>query len=335
MRRGLIQAIATLAVSATFAQPASAASTTCGTAGRPWVAIRGVVPELPAIAELLRVELESRGIDLDAGAEGCGNDPIATIVVTRSERGAQIVVEVRDQLTAKRVAREVDLAAVPADSRTLTLAVAAAELLRASWAELALANAPPPTVTVPSAIEEALTRELVRPSASSPTAGFGAAAAIEHWTGGSTLYGADLGVMAWLAPRLATVLRLGVRAGATASAPDGQVRASAWVAGADAALRVTPWQADGIDAVARVNLEEVSYFAVPNPTAHGSSESGLALVAGAGAQGWFALSASIRLAIEGLVMVPIRPVRAQDAGRDVTAVSGVGVAGGLGLGAVL
>ena len=335
MRPGLTAAIATILVAGPNARQASAASPACGMPGRPSVAIAGSVPELAALADLLRVELAGRGIDLNEAAAGCETTPIATIAVTRSERGAQIVVEVRDELTAKRVARDVDLAAVPTDSRPLTLAVAADELLRASWAELALVDAPRPAVAVPRAVEESLAREMVRSPSSPTTAGFGVAGIVEHWAGGATLYGADLRATAWPAPRVGAQLRLGLRGSSTVSAPDGQIRTSALVAGAGATVRVTPWERLGIEAVARLDIESVSYVAVPNVTASGSSQSGLALVAGGGVEGWVTVAPSLRLTLEGLMTLPLRPVRAQDSGRDVTAVSGIGVAGGLGLGVVL
>jgi hypothetical protein len=287
------------------------------------------------MSELLRVELGSRGIDLCAAADGPDTAPIATIDVSHSGEGAQIGVEVRDRLTAKRVDREVDLAAVPADGRPLTLAVAADELLRASWAELALASAPPASAPVPPAVEEAVTRDLVRPSRSAPAVGFAAAAAIEHWAGGATLYGPDLRVTAWLASRLAAGLRLGLRDSVTASAPDGQVHATGWVAGAGAKLQITPWQRAGIDGVGRFDVERVSYLATPNPQARGSANAGIAVIAGAGAEGWVDLGASVRIAIEGFATVPVRSVRAQDAGRDVSSISGIGFAGGMGVGVVL
>jgi hypothetical protein len=165
--------------------------------------------------------------------------------------------------------------------------------------------------------------------------GFGVAGVFEHWGGGATLYGPDLRVTAWLAPRLTATLRLGLRDGATASAPDGEVHSSAWVAGAGVALQVTPWQRGGIDGVARLDLERISYVAVPNPRAQGSAQAGFALIAGAGAAGWFDLGVSVRVMIEGVATLPVRPLRAQDAGQDVSAVSGIGFAGGVGVGVVL
>jgi hypothetical protein len=334
MRRGLIFMAAVLVAGATAGE-AAAGPASCGSSGRPWVGIGGSAPELPALTDLLRAELRSRGIDLCAGAEQHDEPPIATVDVSLSEQGAQIVVEVRDRLTAKRVDREVDLAAVPADGRPLTLAVAAGELLRASWAELALASAPPASAPVPPAVEESLGQDLVRPSRSQPTVGFGAAGVIEHWAGGATLYGPDLRVAARLASHLSVALRLGLRDGVTANAPDGEVHPTAWVAGAGATIQVTPWQRVGIDGVGRFDVERVSYVAVPNPRARGSADAGFAVIAGAGVDGWLDLGASVRVMLEGVATVPVRALRPQDAGQDVSSVSGIGFAGGVGVGVVL
>jgi hypothetical protein len=334
MRRGIIAAGVLLAAMTT-SRDLAAASASCSGQGRPWVGITGSAPELSALSELLRAELGSRGIDLCAGPEGPDTAPIATVDVSLSGQGAQIVVEVRDQLTAKRVDREVDLASVPTDSRPLTLAVAADELLRASWAELALASAPRPSAPIPPEVDASLTRDLVRPSRSTNTAAFGAVGAIEHWGGGATLYGADLRVTAWLASPLTATLRLGLRDGLTVTAPDGDVHATAWVAGVGAALQVTPWRRAGVEGVGRFDVERVSYLAFPNAKARGSTDAGVALIAGAGADAWVELGGSIRMAIEGLATVPVRSVRAQDAGRDVSSISGIGFAGGVGVGVVL
>ncbi|HLK39799.1 MAG TPA: hypothetical protein VKU41_23745 [Polyangiaceae bacterium] len=334
MRRELTAAIATLSV-VTTAVAARAGPLACGVPGRPWVEIVGSAPDLPAVTGLLRVELTGRGIDLCPPSEGRDEPPIAAVSVDVSEQAARIVVEVRDRLTAKRVDREVDLGAVPRDGRPLTLAVAAAELLRASWAELALVGAPRTADEVPPAVEEAISRDLATPRRSSPSAGIGVSGALEHFGSGATLYGADVRGAAGFGPRFAAVFRLGLRAAPTAGAPDGEVHSSAWLAGAGAAVRITPWRTGGVDAVARFDVERVSYVAVPAPQARGAAETGTALLAGAGAQGWIEVGPSLRLVLDASLELPFQPVRAQDAGRDVTSVSGIGVAGGLGLGVVL
>jgi len=79
-----------------------------------------------------------------------GAPPLATltIAVDAARGGAGATIEVRDEVTGKRLDRDVDLARIPADGRAAAVAIEADELLRASWAELALdtfaQGAPPP-----------------------------------------------------------------------------------------------------------------------------------------------------------------------------------------------
>ena len=106
---------------------------------RPWVRIDAT----PDVTRLLRAELAPKHIDLcDAPAPGAPA-PIASLTVALASDTATVRVEVRDRVTAKDVTRDVSLADVPEDTRALTIALAADELLRASWVELSLANAPP------------------------------------------------------------------------------------------------------------------------------------------------------------------------------------------------
>src|SRR5262245_3856248 len=54
---------------------------------------------------------------------------------------ATVDIEVRDAVTHKRVRRDVDLSRIPDDGRAAAIAIEADELLRASWAEIALDTA--------------------------------------------------------------------------------------------------------------------------------------------------------------------------------------------------
>jgi hypothetical protein len=252
-----------------------------------------------------------------------------------SEQGAQIVVDIRDSVTAKHLDRGIDLTGLPPDSRPLTLAVAVGELLRASWAELVLKTAPLPAAPVPRAVEDAVALDIERSPRSAPAAVLGVAGAIEYSSGGALLYGEDLRAAMRLTPCLAAAVRLGQRGSSPAGSADGEVHTTAWLAGVGATLRVTPWQHGGIDALARFDVEQVSFVAVPRPGARGGAATGVTLVAGSGGEAWIGLGPSLRLTIDGLVTVPLWPLKAQDAGRDVTAVSGPGVAGGLGLDVLL
>jgi len=237
---------------------------------------------------------------------------------------------VRDAVTAKRVERDVDLDAVPKDGQPLTLALAADELLRASWAELALSTAPPPAAPVPRAVTETVDAS-AKTSHTPPRGAFGAVATLEHYSGGQTLYGADLQGALWVTRRLSAGVRIGLRSASPASAPDGDVRATAFVAGLEASVTATPplWRW-GLDALARFDLERVSYLATPNTGASASGGAATAFVAGAGARVFWSVGGPIRLLAEVLVDLPVQPVQATDAGGSVVSVEGIGVQGALG-----
>ena len=69
---------------------------------------------------------------------------LATLTVDLSPEDtakATVDIEVRDAVTRKRVRRDVDLSRVPDDGRAAAIAIEADELLRASWAEIALDTA--------------------------------------------------------------------------------------------------------------------------------------------------------------------------------------------------
>jgi hypothetical protein len=317
------------------ASPAQAQTEPCGTAERPWVELSGSRAELIEFERLLRAELGTRHIDLcpDAGEHGAA--AVATVTISAHLDGASIVVEVRDRLTAKRVARDLDLAGVPEDGRSLMLAVVADELLRASWAELALASAPAPAMPVPAAVTEIVQQGFAAKSpipTPGPTAGIEAVVAIEHWAGTGTLIGADLRIDVGSASRFGAGLRLGARGAPAALAPDGQVHTTALLGGVSASFRATPAISRyGLDAIVRLDVARISYVALPNPGASGNAQAETTALAGAGMDGWIGLGSATRLLGEVLVNAPLRPVVADDGGRQVTAVSGAGIEGGLGI----
>jgi hypothetical protein len=308
----------------------------CGRGGRPWVGVHasdGLSPGLGAFVQLLRVELGSRSIDLCSSVDADRPPPLATIEVTSGPDAVTLGVEVRDAVTAKHVSRDVALGGVPADSRPLMIAVAADELLRASWAELALRTAPPPARAVPIEVTRSVRDTLEPPAAtSSPRILLGVDGSLERFGSGTTLYGADARFGAWLAPRLSAGLRLGLRSGAAVSAADGTVQPSAWLVGAAGTVTLTPpesWW--GLDAIGRFDVEHVSFVPTPLDTATGSSRSDYALLASLGPQAWFRVASTLRVGAEVLAVVPVRPVDATDAHVGVSGVSGAGLSTQLGL----
>ncbi len=289
---------------------------------------------LASFVGLLRAELASRGIDLCTSVDAEPEPPLATIDVSSAPDAVSLGVEVRDAVTAKHVSRDVALSGVPTDSRPLTIALAADELLRASWAELALRTAAPPPRPVPVEVTRTV-RETIEPAiapASPPRFLLGVDGALQHFGSGTTMYGADARLGAWLAPRVAAGLRFGLLSGGAASATDGSVQPSAWIAGGAAVVTVTPPQHRwGIDALGRFDVEHVSFVGVPRGTATGSSQSDYALLAGLGPQAWFRILPTLRVGAEVLAALPLRGVEAADAHVSFAGVSGVGVSTQLGV----
>lgn len=116
---------------------------------------------------------------------------------------ARLVVD--DHVTDKHLERTVDEPAMPDAARAITVAIAAEELLRASWAEVALrgrALSPPPEVV--SAVEDSLV------TASDVHHALGVSAHATWFTGGAFVVGGELGWQIRVLERFVT--RLGVGA---------------------------------------------------------------------------------------------------------------------------
>jgi hypothetical protein len=112
-----------------------------------------------AFVLLLRIELQEGGITrLDVVAPGAtleGEDSVAKVTMTAApctEAATRIDLAVDDAATKKTMLRTIAVGDVARDARARALALAVAELLRASWSELALPNAPSPAVRVPEAV---------------------------------------------------------------------------------------------------------------------------------------------------------------------------------------
>lgn len=110
-----------------------------------------------AVVAELRAALEVQ--DLELCLEGASDAPPIASLVLVDDGSDAIRVEVRDRVTAKRVERTLALGDFPEDTRPLAIAVAADELLRASWAELVLVDAPEPAVEPPAPVRAMVERE--------------------------------------------------------------------------------------------------------------------------------------------------------------------------------
>src|SRR6478672_5842985 len=141
----------------------------------------------------LQHTLASQGIGACSADAHPNAAPLATLSVDASlddSSKATVDIEVRDAVTHKRVRRDVDLSRIPDDGRAAAIAIEADELLRASWAEIALdtaqarrAEAHPQVVGSVAAV--------LAPARIETSGGLGARAAAERFVGGATLIGAD------------------------------------------------------------------------------------------------------------------------------------------------
>jgi hypothetical protein len=120
-----------------------------------------------AMVSALRIELAADGVRETIVGDG---EAIAAIRIEATPCTAdvrEIVVVIDDAATSKSVRRTIAVDAMPAPSRPRALALAIAELLRASWAELSMVDAPPPREAVPPSIVSAVKlrreREAPRP----------------------------------------------------------------------------------------------------------------------------------------------------------------------------
>ncbi len=270
-----------------------------------------------------------------------GETPIAEVAIEASDAGTATV-HVRDAVTRKDVVRLVRTGAIPSDGRPLALAIAADELLRASWAEILLARAPapppepppqvravveaslplplPPPAAAPRALPQPArepaptSRDLSAPSpdavapASAPHLArvfLGAAPAGERATGGLALGGVDARLGFYPLDRLALSVRIGGRAALSASATDGSTSASAFVGGLGAAVALLPrGRTFELEIPVRVDVDALEFSAHPSAGARGSDGSAVAVVASVGVAASVRFAAAWRVELEGTVGAP-------------------------------
>ena len=140
-------------------------------------------------------------------------------------------IEVADALTNKDVARDILLQSESDGSAALIVAVAADELLRATWAELSFREKPPEVE--PEVIDEPQTEPEPQvtpepPVYVLPSHRLGARAAVDVYFGGNTLWGGDLSYGSHFADRVEWDVWIGPRVGSSKSESDlGKIESSA------------------------------------------------------------------------------------------------------------
>jgi hypothetical protein len=210
---------------------ARAAQAADGCSGdEPWVAVAGDLP--PAFADAVRSDLRAglapSRIEVCAERGSDIHQALARVFIEQlGANGVRYKLEVTDSVTRKRVERQLSLERLPPDGRAFALAVAAEELLRASWAELALRGVHSAESAAPPEVR-AIVADAERPRPRSPRyVALGARLAFEHFTGGQTHYGADLFAALPVGRVAAGLIALGARRALSVRAPHGDIGAQA------------------------------------------------------------------------------------------------------------
>jgi hypothetical protein len=326
---------------AALAWPAAAAAAPCGRPDRPWVGLT-VDPQDAAPLTFddllldLRAELGPRGIEVCAAGTAGADAALATFrIALEGPDHALVRLEIRDEVTQKWVGRRVDLSKLPPDGRALAVAVAADELLRATWAELVLVPRqprPPPPPQVEQAVGAILEARPRAPPATSVRGAF----AVDRYTGGQTHLGVDVGLSRWLGPRIGLDFALGLRAGLPVSAPHGTIHARVEHATAGILLALVPRRLDAaleLSLAASARGMHVDYQGVPDDGASGTHASGWALYALGGVSAALHISPALCLGLSLGAGAPLRSSSASDGDRTVTGISGLGLSGSAGAGA--
>ena len=330
-----------LALCASLLLPSYArAQPTCASGDGPWVQLQLGAQlwndaQRAGVLSDLQHTLAGQGIAACAGDAHPATAALATLSVDLSAEDkakATVDIEVRDAVTHKRVRRDVDLSRIPDDGRAAAIAIEADELLRASWAEIAL-----DTERARQAQQAARpqvvgsVQQVLAPASTEGGGGLGARAALEHFFGGITLIGADGVGRVGLSSRLALEIAGTLRLGPSVTAPHGQV--SALAAGGSVALlfRIAASRRGSLAAGAGVSASWLEFRAEPSPGADAATYANLLAVGNVRVVGRLALGRSVRASAGLTGGVALRGVEATDAGDLVARAKGVALGATLGL----
>jgi hypothetical protein len=299
----------------------------CGSSKRPYVELTfeegGWDPKVQqSIRADLAAGLRTRGLLVCAPDQRGTDAPLASVQLSAAvQNRVAVEIEVHDALTNKYVMREVDIRALPLDARGLALATAAEELLRASWAELALEDAPEPTREPPPEVVDA-----VRPTVVAPREGhvLGVRMVGDHHSAGQTLLGPDLFFDVWFDEHFAAELAIGYRRGLTDTAKHGSVASEAAVFSSDALFSLVGHGSPLLLMMrAGVSIASLAFTGRARGNNLGYEQSGLNITARAALVLRLAIADFFELRLDAGPGINLRAVTAADDGEDVTGARGV------------
>ncbi|HET6333587.1 MAG TPA: hypothetical protein VFG30_10260 [Polyangiales bacterium] len=330
--------VSILALSGTArARPSGDESWRCGQSTRPYVELGfedGWDPKLQqSIRADLAAGLRTRGLLVCSPGQRGSEPPLASVQLSAaSDTRVAVEIQVHDALTNKYVMREVDTRPLPNDARGLALATAAEELLRASWAELAIEDARPPAREPPVEVVQA-----VRPIAVARRNDhvLGVRAAGEHHSGGQTMIGPEAWFDVWFSEHFAAELSIGYRRGLNESSKHGSIQSEAAVFGADALISLAG-RSSRLLLMTRIGFSLAAVEFVGRADANNESRDrrGVNFTARAALVLRLALGDNAELRLDAGPGINLHGLSAVDDGVDVTGTKGALGQAGLGFGAV-
>jgi hypothetical protein len=275
-----------------------------------------------AVGSDLRAGLAPSGIEVCTEAPAGAPEPLARVVIEQVDvASTRFSLDVTDSVTKKRVGRDLALDKLPADGRTLALAVAAEELLRASWAELALRGVHSPQTAAPpevrAVVEQSEPRSTPPPRFIAP----GARVAFEHFLGGQTHYGGDIFLVVPLGTIASGLLSVGARRALSVQAPHGSIGASAL--SVELGLSLALFRQGGLDLGAFVagRVLRLTFEPAGEPGVSARASSGFVIGSRAGVALAFGSPGLLRSYTALGAGLPLRSFEATDSGSVVTGAS--------------
>jgi hypothetical protein len=312
----------------------SHADSGCGRPGRPWVSVAFADGQWPAPLQAsvlgdLRVGLARHGIDACPEGSGPSGARLAAVrLAWLGEPRVVVTVEIKDSVTQKRVSRDIDLSSVPSDGRGFAIAIATDELVWATWVELAMVpRAGAPTRRAPREVVRGVEAELPH----GPESRLGAGAALEHFGGGQTHFGADALLFVPLGERFGIDARLGARGGRDTDSENGRVLSRALAFAAHARFGLVQASSFELDALAGARAMLLELEGEAGEDAVDRTASDMVVTARTGIAPSVELVRGLRLELAGTAGYAVVGLEVTDAGEVVSGASGVELGAWFGL----
>jgi hypothetical protein len=274
-----------------------------------------------AIFQDLRAGLANRHIETCRSEQEVNGAPAAAIrLSTTAIDAVHVTVQIHDQVTDKELSRDVDLSQVPSDGHAFAIALAADELVWASWAEIAIQGNPRKAKAPKQLVAEV--KRSIEPSSGLPRR-LGTQASMDHYLRGLTLFGPDLVFEFNWAPRFGLRIAGGYRQGLEALAPDGRIKSSAIAMNLDLTTVVLQSRRLELNWSLGQGSAWCQFKGSAGPNAQNGELSGLTIYARTGLVAAIRVGGRLWLELGAAAGVPLRALEATDTGRVVTGVSGL------------